>query len=480
VHPAEFFVKSAIDAASKVEWLSRRMVSSRSRLAGGCYVFAAPDNYVGVCAFYSLFFRAFSCFRVVSSSFFLALLLWSTQSAGGQLQAIEEPGFPRILGMNIGAKNYDEPAYRRMLALPDVVVLGFYPDWVGKDSRWSIRTLVRQLKRENPNLLIGQYTILSEAYDPKDRRYADKDKGRQLERLDWWLRDENGKRVQWTDRYDSWETNITHWAPMDADSKRYPQWLAERDFGTYFGRFPEFDIWYLDNVLSKPAVTVADWDRDGRNDNANDAHVAQAHREGHVAEWARARQLRPGIILMGNTDDLTSREYSGQLQGAFLEALIGASWSLEKWKGWGVMMRRYHDAMERTTHPRIVGFNVHGSSSDYQLMRYGLASCLLDDGYFSYTDEAKGYSSVPWFDEFDLELGRPLEPAQSKPWKGGVYRRLFERGMVLVNPGRSAVRLRLEAGYRRFLGVQDAVVNSGRAVTELELSGRDGLLLLRD
>lgn len=394
--------------------------------------------------------------------------------------AYEEPGYPRIFGMNIGAKNYDEPDYRRMLARPDVVVLGFYPEWAGRDGKWSIRSLVQQLKRANSRLLVGQYTILSEAYDPADRRYADKDKGRQLERFDWWLRDERGRRVQWTDRYHTWETNITHWAPSDPEGKRYPEWLAERDYGTYFGRIPEFDIWYFDNALSKPAVAVADWDRDGRNDRADDARIAQAHREGHAAEWSRARQLRPGIILMGNTDDFSATEYAGKLQGAFLEALIGASWSLEKWQGWGAVMRRYHDTMARTAPPRIVGFNVHGGNHDYQRMRYGLASCLLDDGYFSYTDEAKGYSSVPWFDEFDLELGRPLEPAQSVPWQGGVYRRLFERGMVLVNPGRRPARVRLDGGYRRFRGAQDPLVNNGRSVAEFELPGRDGLLLVRD
>jgi hypothetical protein len=417
---------------------------------------------------------------IVSIVWLTALTLINVQALAFDKSKTEGHGFPRILGMNIGAKNYDELAYRRRLALSDVVVLGFYPEWTGKDGKWSIRSLLHQLKQQNPELLIGQYTILSEAYDPRDRRYADKDKGRELDRQRWWLRDERGERVQWTDRYDTWETNITHWATPDGQGNRYPQWLAERDFRTYFGRFPEFDIWYFDNALSRPAVASADWDQDGRNDSASEPRIAQAHREGHVAEWTRARQLRPGIILMGNTDSIDSPEYTDQLDGVFLEALIGATWSLEKWQGWGAVMQRYHQAMIHTVDPHIVGFNVHGSSEDYQRMRYGLASCLLDDGYFSYTDAKAGYSRVVWFDEFDLELGKPIEKAQLVPWQGRVYRRRFEHGMVVVNPDRNPARVRIEPGFRRFRGTQDPRVNDGQPVGELVLPGRDGLLLVRE
>lgn len=35
-------------------------------------------------------------------------------------------GFPRLAGMNIGEKNYDDQAYQRDLAKLDLVILGFY------------------------------------------------------------------------------------------------------------------------------------------------------------------------------------------------------------------------------------------------------------------------------------------------------------------------------------------------------------------
>ena len=115
-------------------------------------------------------------------------------------------------------------------------------------------------------------------------------------------------------------------------------------------------------------------------------------------------------MLIGNSDNLESVEYSCKLNGAFLEAIIGKIWSIETRKGWLAMQKKYYSFMDNTLPPKIVGFNVWGRADDYQKMRYGLASCLMNDGYFSYTDETKGYSEVIWFDEFDVDLGQPIDP----------------------------------------------------------------------
>jgi hypothetical protein len=37
--------------------------------------------------------------------------------------------FPRLMGMNIGAKNYDDASYQKELSRLDVVILGFYKGW---------------------------------------------------------------------------------------------------------------------------------------------------------------------------------------------------------------------------------------------------------------------------------------------------------------------------------------------------------------
>ena len=416
--------------------------------------------------------RAFRSIMVVGFS-----LLCLLSSDDLKAHAAGETSYPRIMGMNIGKKNYDDPKYSDALSRLNVVILGFYPGWKGGTA--AMEAAVQAIKERNPKILIGQYTILTETPDANDRSSADFDRGRKLDKEDWWLLDEKGKRVQWTDQYNAFETNITHWTRSDENGLRYPEWLARRDYDLYF-KIPGFDIWYFDNALSKPAVKSADWKRSGRDDVHSDPEMAKVHREGHVAEWQQAQQLRPDAFLMGNSDDLSSSEFSGKLHGAFLEALIGKSWSMERWQGWGRTMSRYHETMAHTAPPHLVGFNVWGKKDDYQRMRYGLSSSLMDNGYFCYTDKKVGYSSVVWFDEYDLDLGAVIDPPAVQPWKNGVYRRNFEKGTVLVNPNGSPASVTLEPGFKRFKGMQAPEVNNGLPVQNIILPGKDGILLIRD
>lgn len=407
-------------------------------------------------------------------------LLVAMINVGWSAPRVTTATFPRTMGMNIGLKNYDDPTYQSDLARLDVVILGFYPGWSGKNGWASMAETVRAIKAKNPNILVGQYTVLSETQASSDRTSADGDKGRKLDAEGWWLRDADGDRVQWTDRYAAFDVNISGWARQDKNGERYPEWLAQRDFHQYFKSVPQFDIWFFDNALGRPAVTLADWDGDGRNDSRDDPRIASAYRKGHVAHWEAARRLYPAALLIGNSDDVSSPEYSKQLNGVFMEAVIGASWSMGRWKGWSAVMERYREAMKQTAMPHIVGFNVHGSKDDYQTLRYGLASCLLDDGYFSYTDTDREYSSVPWFDEYDVDLGLPIDPPPTTPWKNGVFRRNFQRGSVLVNPGLLPSTVVIESGYRKIKGKQAPDINDGSVARSLILLGKDGLILVRE
>ena len=387
--------------------------------------------------------------------------------------------YPRLLGMDIGEKNYDDPQYQVQLARLDVVILGFYRSWGADDGGSAIRRVVQALKRINPALLVGQYTLLNEAVnDP--RNTAETDKREKLDASGWWLRDAARRPVQWTSRYGAWDINITDWARPDAGGQRYPEGLAERDYRVFFSPVPEFDIWYVDNVMSHPRITAADWAGD-RNDEAGDSRrVQQAFRVGQLRHWQTAQRLAPRLLLMGNPDnDLAYPEYKGRLHGAFLETLIGARWSLYARAGWSAMMQRYRGIAANLRAPALIGFNVSGEHDDYRLLRFALASCLMGDGYFSFTDGRRGYSGVTWFDEFDHKLGRPLDPPQASPWKDGIYRRRFSNGMALVNPGLLRRMVVLEPGYRRLHGKQAPRINDGSAVAVLSLPAGDGILLLK-
>ncbi len=377
------------------------------------------------------------------------LLLTHAPAAASDLPP-GQPSFPRLMGMNIGAKNYDDPNYQRQLARLDVVILGFYNGW---KPRYGMDRVVRNLKElSGGRILVGQYTVLNECVDnPKNT--ADLDVQTKLHEMNWWAHKSDGSRVQWTTIYRTWDINFTAWSKADVNGLRYPQWYVERSDRILFKPAP-FDIWYCDNVFGRPRVT-ADWDGDGKDDSPKDPRVAAAYRAGHRAEWDHIRNVHPGIPLMGNADsDLSEAEYVGQLEGAFLEGLMGKSWSIETYGGWVAAMQRYREAMRNTRAPHLVGFNVHGPAGDYHFFRYALASCLLDDGYFCFTANEREYSSVAWFDEFDFKLG----PAVSKPptaeWKKGVWRRDFKHGIALVNPTKTPVTVELDGRFLRLSGAR--------------------------
>lgn len=417
---------------------------------------------------------------IAAACILLGLACFSPQAPAHDFDA----PFPRLMGMNIGEKNYDDPQYQKALSRLNVVILGLYPGWKSNYSYKNyhgIRAAARAIKDKNPNILLGQYTILNDAQPASDPKYAAQiDKAEKIDQENWWLRRADGTRVQWTSLFNTYDVNITNFTHPDAHGDRWPQWLAQRDYKKYFKPVPEFDIWYFDNVFEKSRIPRADWDNDGIDEKNTDRRIAAAYRAGHVAEWQRARQLRPDILLIGNADhDLSMPEYRGKLNGAFLEGMMGKPWSIERRKGWKAMMARYHAVVLNTEAPKIVGFNVWGHPTDYKFFRYAFTSTLMDDGYFSFTDKKVGYSSAPWFDEYNVKLGKPLQGPQTRPWQHGIYRRVFENGMALVNPSWHRVTVKVGPGYKHISGAQDPGINNGKPVTTVTLSPKEGMLLYR-
>src|SRR6185295_17718107 len=136
--------------------------------------------------------------------------------AGGAALAAGAPTFPRLLGMNIGAKNYDDPSYQRELARLDVVILGFYKGWTpanvhARNSTQEMRKVVVALKTVNPRLLVGQYTVLNETFDDA-ADVATADLREKLTESGWWLKDGSGRKVQWTAAHKAWDINYSQWA----------------------------------------------------------------------------------------------------------------------------------------------------------------------------------------------------------------------------------------------------------------------------
>lgn len=419
--------------------------------------------------------------RPIARRYALLYIVGLLASTIVQAELISVPtdfSFPRLMGMNIGEKNYHDPEYQASMARLDIVILGFYRGWKSGKVR-SISAAVKAIKARNSNILLGQYSVLNETQsNPADT--ALRDVLDAVTKNHWWLLDSRNHKVQWTKKYGAWEVNFTQWTKPDAFGTRYPEWRANRDYQVFFNQTVGFDIWYVDNVMRKPRVR-ADWDGDGLDDDPSSPQIQSVWRRGEVSHWASIRRLSPAIMIIGNPDgDLSEPEYKGQLEGAFLEGLMGKPWSIERRAGWKIMMERYRNVKANLRSPAIVGFNVHGEVDDYRFFRYAFASCLMDDGYFSFTDRARGYSSVPWFDEYDIKLGRAVDAPPLTAWDNSVFMRRFEDGLVLVNPTRETRTVPIGPGYHRFAGMQDSRTNNGQSVSEIAVPAQDGVVLISD
>jgi hypothetical protein len=114
---------------------------------------------------------------------------------------------------------------------------------------------------------------------------------------------------------------------------------------------------------------------------------------------------------------------------------------------------------------------------NYQGMRYGLATCLMDNGYYEYSTD---YHTINWFDEYNTSLGQAISAPPTAAWQKGVWRRDFQNGIALVNPkGNGPQTVTLETSYKKINGTQVPSINNGQTVTTVTLLDRDGLILLR-
>jgi hypothetical protein len=318
----------------------------------------------------------------------------------------------------------------------------------------------------------------------------------QAHKDDWWVRDPEGQpvRSQYKDEFKL--INLTRFGPK-INGQSWPQWYARWSYEHYYVPNPLIDGLYMDNVSWQPhptATKTADWDRDGKVDLGTREDVRSWFRQGYRDYFDEMARLLPdnklrfaNVARWGQTtpsDNASLAEYYGIVHGGAIESLIaqGKRHAPEEWGGWRVMLDYYRKVMSVLAPPKI-GIVMHAlkSADDYQDMRYGLTSTLLDNGYYAVHIQSEGYTSTRWYDEFGIDMGRALNSPPMTMWKDGIWRRDFEHAIVLVNPkGNGARTVSLEQAFRKLKGSQDPSVNDGSKVSKVTLRDRDGIVLLRD
>jgi hypothetical protein len=196
---------------------------------------------------------------------------------------------------------------------------------------------------------------------------------------------------------------------------------------------PEFDGVFIDDV--NPTIGYH-WDPANVRELPGDAAYQAATGRALAAITARIHALgRLAYANVGAWADYGAvvRPWLAHLDGAMDEQWVkwgnrpGSGWRDEA--GWARQVANVADATAAGVTVLTV---THSSNRDAAAARYGYASALLASQGRVLFESTADYHSDPWFADYDTDLGTPAGPMSADP--SGVRRRVFSRGLVLVNP----------------------------------------------
>lgn len=390
------------------------------------------------------------------------------------------PPFPRLAGLDIGGPfNYNDPTYQAQLAKENLIILTDYPGLAPGGE--SMESVVKAIKAINPNTLVFLY-IDNSSIDPTDAAYATLIN--KLNSMNWWLYPEGNSGTPITFSGSELTINNTTFTAKDSSGEDSVDWMTNYFVSQSYTPNPSIDGLFMDNMFWEPTVS-GDWNLSGVDTPNTSAQAGTWLREGYAEYLTKVRDLMPGKLQLANIatwgqPQAVFPELQGKLDGGVMEGLIGASYSIESYGGWQAMMTWYAKSMAALDSNQLGIFGQEGSPTDYQSMRYGLASCLMGNAYYNFSNSASEYYGVNWFDEFNVNLGQATSPPSTAAWQNGVWRRDFQNGIALVNPkGNGPQTVKLETSYVKIKGTQAPTVNDGSTVTSVTLQDRDGIILLR-
>lgn len=287
----------------------------------------------------------------------------------------------------------------------------------------------------------------------------------------WYLKGSAGHTLSWWPG--TYLLNITNEAPS----------IQGQRLNTYIASFAATDImgsglWdgiFYDNAWDNITYFAKTQDIDLNGDGSADGNLDHAWREGMKTLYRETRRLagRP-IILVGNG---LTQVYKEELNGNMFENFHNFSWA--------EFMGAYKKGNEGPYRVNIMNANTDntGMESDYQRVRYGVTSALLENGYYSFDYGDTKHEQTWWYDEYAADLGPALGSSVSqkelRSYQPDVWRRDFEHGVAVVNSTGGAQTVSLGGEYEALHGMRETTVNNGRIVSEVEVAAEDGRILLK-
>lgn len=384
------------------------------------------------------------------------------------IQAVKiEEKYPRMA--NLFFKWDISDAEAKELAKWDVVVIDM-------EAQVNTPEGLKKIKTYNPQIKILAYITSQEFTHHFSNLKSNSMRRRLYGGMDdnWWLESSGGGRLVWWPG--TWLLNVTDDC-SSAGGKRWNEYLPE------FVSREILNSGFWDGVFYDNAWESASWlpggdEVDLNGDNRAEAvrDLDQKWRDGMNKIFRRTRELAPGKIVMGNG----GKGYFNYLNGVAIEHFHKADWVSA--------MNDYFFILGKSQTPAVSILNSNtdntGRREDYSKMRFGLASALLGEGYYSFDYGDQAHNQLWWYDEYGVFLGKPLNSAYnvgngSTKFSPGVWRRDFRNGIVLLNSSSKAETISLNEEFEKIRGSQDRGTNDGSITKSVTIPARDGLILMR-
>jgi len=401
--------------------------------------------------------------KIYTSIITLCGIFFATHAAYAAVQI--DHVFPRTANYFLNWSLTESQA--RELAKWDLVIL----DMEVQEQRPE---LLRKMHEWNPDIILLAYITPQEIV--KGAKNSDSSMRRRLaQRIPdaWYLRDTAGTQLSfWPGTY---LLNISDTAPKIQNKQLY-QVMAEFASNDILGTGLWDGIFY-DNSWDDIRWFVGDnADLDGNG--AKDADLILSWQRGTEKLYDMTRTLTKNKYLI--VANGTTRAYRNQVNGKMLENFIVPAWQptmdTYAYNHGGIRQPQVHIINANTGNGRI-------SKEDYQSVRFGLGSTLLEDGFFSYDYGDTDHGQLWWYDEYNANLGNPISNATSKQghttYRPDVWQRQFENGIAVVNSNGRTEVVDLGGEYEAIHGTQDPHTNNGSIVSELAVDQFDGRILLK-
>jgi hypothetical protein len=389
-------------------------------------------------------------------------------------QAVDNKNsFPRLANYFLHWELSDEEAI--LLARWDLLILDM-------EVQENSPEQIKKIRQINPDIIILAYITSQEImsdfiYDDLANLRPEFKKGI-IE--NWYVKDDKGNKISnWPGTY---LLNISDTALKNSSGERFNDYLPK--FVT--NKINASGFWdgiFYDNAWGDIAWVNGgniDLNNDGKRDDA--AYMNRLWEEGFQKIIDSTEKLNGReFIIVGN--GRVHFPYQSKINGMMLEG-FPSSW--ENDGTWPGSMQTYFKLSQNNKKPFLGIINVYnGQENNYSLMRYGLASALLGDGYFSYDSSVNDHGQTWWYDEYDFNLGTAKLPAYntldgSKTITTGLWRRDFSEGSVLVNStNKTQTYIFSKETIAKFKGFKDSSFNNGERLNLIKLAPSSGVLLKR-